>query len=246
MLRDRLIDTAVRLGIDDQLRTIRATLHPVYRRQRSDNQNLRLLLQSSLTEYSNCVDVGAYRGRVLAEIVRVAPHGKHIAYEPLPHIYKYLVEHFPSVEVRQAGVSNEEGEATFTYVKNIPARSGFRERSFVETERFEKLKVLTETLYRNLPAGYIPALIKIDVEGAERQVIEGAIETISKHKPIIMFEHGKGGASHYGTQPRHIYELLHDEARLNIFDMDGNGPYSLGQLEEAFERDERWDYVARP
>jgi FkbM family methyltransferase len=246
MIRDRLIDTAIRLGIDDQLRSIRATLHPVYRHQQADDQNLRLLLQSTLTEYSNCIDVGAYRGRVLKEIVYVAPHGRHIAYEPLPHLQKYLVDHFPTVEVRFAAVSNQVGQTTFTYVKKIPARSGFHEREFSEKEQIEKLTVRTETLDRNLPVGYVPALIKIDVEGAECQVLEGAIETISKHKPIIIFEHGKGGAPHYGTQPRHIYELLHVEAGLNIFDMDGNGPYSLGQLEESFEKDERWDYVARP
>ena len=113
-------------------------------------------------------------------------------------------------------------------------------------EQVEKLTIRTETLDRNLPVGYVPASIKIDIEGAERQVLQGAIETISKLKPIIIFEHGKGRASHYGTQPRHIYELLYDEAGLNIFDMDGNGPYSLGQLEEAFERDDRRDDVARP
>lgn len=246
MFRDRLIDTAIKLGFDDQLRSLRATLHPLYRRQRFDNQNLRLLLETVLTEESNCIDVGAYRGRVLAEIVRVAPRGRHIAYEPLPHTHKYLVEHFPSVEVRLAAVSNEEGERSFTYVKNMPARSGFRERPYSGHQQIEKLTVRTETLDRNLPAGYVPALIKIDVEGAERQVIEGAIETISKYKPVVLFEHGKGGAAHYDAQPRHIYELLHGEAGLFIFDLDGNGPYTLDELEEAYVRDERWDYVARP
>lgn len=246
MLRDKLIDTAVKLGIDEQLRSIRATLHPKYRHDRIEGQNLRSLLKSVLAENSNCIDVGAYRGRVLAEIARMALHGRHIAYEPLPHLYRYLADHFPSVEVRQAAVSNEEGETSFAYVKNMPARSGFCERSYPVRQQIERLIVRTETLDRNLAAGYVPALIKIDVEGAERQVIEGAIDTISRYKPVILFEHGKGGAVHYGTQPRHIYELLHKQAGLNIFDLDGNGPYTLGQLEEAYDRDDRWDYVARP
>ena len=246
MLRDILIDTAARLGIDDQLRSIRAALYPSHRRNRIDGQNMRLLLESVLTEDSNCVDIGAYRGRVLAEIVRLAPHGKHIAYEPLPHIQRYLVNRFPSVEVRQAAVSNEEGEKRFTYVKNETGRSGFREISYPKQPQIEKLTVRTITLDSNLPDGYVPTLIKIDVEGAERLVIEGAIETISKYKPIVVFEHGKGSTDHYDTQPRHLYELLHDDAGLRIFDLDGNGPYTLGQLEEAYARCDRWNYVARP
>ncbi|MGH2496064.1 MAG: FkbM family methyltransferase [Ktedonobacteraceae bacterium] len=246
MFRDKLINGATKLGIDNQLRSMRATLLPRYRHDRVENEHVRKLLESILREDSNCIDIGAYRGRILEELVRIAPRGKHIAYEPLPHLYKYLVEHFPSVDVRQAAVSNEIGETNFIYVKNIPAESGFSERSHGRQGQIEKLTVRTEALDRCLPAGYAPALIKVDVEGAERQVFEGAIGTISKYKPIIIFEHGKGGAAHYETEPRHIYELLNEVAGLRIFDLDGNGPYTLGQLEETYARDERWDYVARP
>lgn len=246
MLRDKLIDTATRLGIDNQLRSIRATLSPKYRHDRDEGMRLRLMLEASLTENSNCIDIGAYRGNVLAEILRVAPHGRHIAYEPLPHMYRYLVKRFPTVDVRLAAVSNEEGETSFTYVKNAPARSGFRERADGKQQQIEKLTVRTETLDTSLPEGYVPALIKIDVEGAERFVFEGAIKTIAKYKPMIIFEHGKGGADYYSTQPRQIYELLVNEAGLHIFDFEGNGPYTLERFEETYSLNKRWDFVARP
>jgi hypothetical protein len=51
--------------------------------------------------------------------------------------------------------------------------------------------VATERLDETLPAGYMPRLIKIDVEGAERQVIEGAIEAISRCKPAVWFDHAQ-------------------------------------------------------
>lgn len=244
MLRDKLIDTATRLGIDDNLRSIRATLSPKYRHDRAEGRRLRSMLEASLSETSNCIDIGAYRGNVLAEIIRVAPRGKHIAYEPLPHMHKYLVERFPSVDVRLAAVSNEEGRTSFVYVKNAPARSGFRERTSNKQQQIERLTVRTQTLDTSLPAGYVPALIKIDVEGAERFVFEGAIKTISKYKPMIIFEHGKGGADYYSTQPGQIYELLQEQAGLRIFDFDGNGPYTLEQFEEAYLLNNRWDFVA--
>ncbi|HEU5377725.1 MAG TPA: FkbM family methyltransferase [Ktedonobacteraceae bacterium] len=245
MIRDRLIDTSIRLGIYEPAREVRAILRREYGKQRAERQQLHLLLQSLLKEDSNCIDIGAYRGRILAEIIRVAPRGNHIAYEPLPHLNQRLERRFPGVDVRQAAVSNENGETTFVYVKSLPAFSGLRERSYYGRQPVEKLTVRTETLDSSLPEGYVPSLIKIDVEGAERLVIEGAIKTITKYKPAIIFEHGKGGADYYNTQPRHIYELLHDQAGLQLFDMDGNGPYTLEQFEETFARNDRWDFVAR-
>lgn len=246
MLRDTLIDTAIRLGVDSQLRRARATLFSRYRHDRDETFRLRKILLSVLKEDSNCIDIGAYRGRMLAEFLKVAPHGRHIAYEPLPHLSKFLVARFPNVEVRNAAVSSEVGEKTFSYVKRTPAESGFRGRRHAGNAQTVHLSVRTETLDASLPLDYVPALIKVDVEGAELQVFQGAIETISRHKPVIIFEHGKGGATHYGTRPSHIYSILHDVAGLGIFDFDGNGPYTLEQLEESFERDERWDYIARP
>lgn len=246
MLRDQLIDTAIKLGVDGHLRRIRAAVLPRYKHDRAETDNLRRLLQSVLKEDSNCIDIGVYRGRVLTEIVNVAPRGEHIAYEPLPHLHKYLTARFPAVDVRLAAVSNEVGETSFTYIKNMPAESGFRERFHTGEPQVEKLIVRTETLDQCLPPGYVPALIKIDVEGAELQVFEGAIETLSLYKPVVVFEHGKGGAVYYDTHPQDIYRILHEKAGLNIFDLDGNGPLSLAQLEETFATDARWDYVARP
>jgi len=237
-------ETATKLGIDDYIRQMRNVISPAYRRDHIDTQHLRLLLTFALKEDANCIDVGAHSGEILTEIVRVAPRGKHIAYEPLPFMHEYLVDHFPGVDVRCAALSNEKGERSFTYVKYLPTYSGFSERSYAKRSQIEKINVHTETLDSSIPSGYVPDLIKIDVEGAERLVIEGAINIISKYKPIVVFEHSKGGAEYFNTQPRHIYELLNSVAGLRIFDLDGIGPYTLGQFEESFNRNLRWNYVA--
>ena len=246
MLKEMGINLAAKLGIDDQLRSACSPLFRSLKRDRIDGRNLRLLLAFGLREDSNCIDIGAHKGAVLAEIMRVAPRGKHIAYEPLPFLHKYLVNQFPSVDVRLAAASNEVGEALFTHVKNLPTMSGFRERAYPVQPQIERLNVRTETLDESLPPGYVPALIKIDVEGAERLVIEGAIETISVWKPIVVFEHGKLAADHYDTQASQVYELLHDAASLRIFDLDGNGPFTLSQFEETIAHGEHWNFVAHP
>ena len=76
--------------------------------------HLRLLLAFSLSADSNCIDVGSHRGDVLREMVRLAPLGTHVAYEPVPESCAQLVAAFPQVDVRQAAASNVDGETTPT------------------------------------------------------------------------------------------------------------------------------------
>src|SRR5712664_399420 len=149
MLRDKLIDMSMKLGIDEQLRKMRSMVVPRYRHEQDERPHLRALLRSVLRGDSNCVDIGAYRGRFLGELIQVAPRGKHIAYEPIPYFHKFVSERYPAVEVRHAAVSNVLGETTFHYNKHTPAESGLRERGHAGKQEIEKLTVRTEMLDRS-------------------------------------------------------------------------------------------------
>src|SRR5215204_5599371 len=191
MVRDRLIDAAIRLHIDEPLRKARSRVSARDGEIAEEERELAQLLGSTLTPTSNCIDIGGYRGRVLGEMLRLAPDGRHIAYEPNPHLHDRLAKRFPAVDVRCAAVSNERGETTFTVVRDAPGLSGFRDRWQGEEHRTQAIPVRLETLDTDLPEGYVPHFIKIDVEGAERLVFEGGIRTIARHRPTILFEHGK-------------------------------------------------------
>lgn len=47
----------------------------------------------------------------------------------------------------------------------------------------------------------VPTLIKIDVEGNEKAVLEGATETIERFKPFLLFEHSVENANQFGINP---------------------------------------------
>jgi hypothetical protein len=51
---------------------------------RRDHEALATIFAAVLAPDANCIDVGAHTGDVLAEIVRIAPRGRHIGFEPLP------------------------------------------------------------------------------------------------------------------------------------------------------------------
>jgi FkbM family methyltransferase len=214
---------------------------------RRDSELIRRLIAWTLTPESSCVDVGAHAGSVLAEFVRVAPRGRHIAYEPLPHLAEQLRASFPGVDVRCAALSDRSGTAPFARVRAAEAWSGLVFRPLpgnVEPD-VEEINVAVEALDEALPDDFVPALIKIDVEGGEQRVLQGAMGTLRRFKPIVVFEHGYGAANAYGTEPDDIYHLLADEAGLRIFDLDGNGPYELERFRQAYFTSERVNWVAR-
>jgi FkbM family methyltransferase len=237
----------LRAGVGVPLRGLKRRFDPPHvRRDRRDHALLHELLAATLAPASNCVDVGAHAGVVLEQLVRLAPRGRHVAFEPLPALHASLAERFPGVDVRRVALSDRAGERDFVHVTTLPGWSGFRARPYPGEQRTEGIHVCSERLDDALPEGYVPTLIKIDVEGAEREVLASGLDTLARHRPVVVFEHGRGSADHYGTAPADVFELLVDGAGLRIFGLDGAGPFSLVAFEDEFARGERVNFVARP
>jgi FkbM family methyltransferase len=249
-MRPGIKRAVIALGLEAPARAVRTA----WRRRRSrvfdrtcrDFEHLWMLLACALPADANCVDVGAANGKVLAELARVAPRGRHIAYEPLPVFHADLAARFPQVDVRPFALSDVDGETTFTFVRDRPWVSGFRRGHHSIDASVETLSVHTRRLDDDLPEGYVPHLIKVDVEGAEELVFRGALRTIALHRPIVVFQHGRGSAEAYGTKPGAIFRLLTGDAGLRIFDMDGGGPYTSAAFDAAYETNSHFHFVARP
>lgn len=154
------------------------------------------------------VDVGAHTGQILRQAVALAPAGKHWAFEPLPYMAENLKAEFPSVSVSNIALSEASGMVEFGHDIDMPGRSGMKRTPMDAGHKFERFTVPTETL-DSIVTGRTD-MIKIDVEGAELLVFRGARETIANNKPIIVFEHGLGGADSYGHTPEQVFDLLTD------------------------------------
>jgi FkbM family methyltransferase len=214
-------------------------------RDHADGEGLGLLLDRMMRPDSCGVDVGANSGWVYGEFLRRAPHAHHIAYEPLPHLAEQILESNPAADVRVAAVSDENGERRFEHVKELPGYSGFHSHPNAKHLEQEQLTVRTVRLDDDLPAGYVPAMIKIDVEGGEYGVLQGALQTILRHKPLLVFEHGAASFG-YGTTSADVYRLLADRAGYAIYDFDGNGPYACESFADAAYHGRYWNWFAVP
>jgi FkbM family methyltransferase len=204
-----------------------------------DIQTLEVMKQV-LQKDSNCIDVGCHQGSILREIFRMAPQGTHFAFEPIPGMYQGLLKSFGSLEnlhLYDCALSDTTGTTSFQYVVSNPGYSGLRKRKYDRpNEQIQELIVNTNLLDSLIPNYIEIKFIKIDVEGAELQVLRGSIKTIQRSCPTIIFEHGLGAADCYGTSPEDVYDLLADQCGLKLFLMaewlESNGKSFL--CREAF------------
>lgn len=213
------------------------------RRTRTDDNNLMLLLAFGLRRDANCLDVGANAGLFLRDFRRIAPDGHHIAYEPLPNLAAKLEREYPEIDVRQRALSNEDGQCTFVHVLDpaMEGYSGLTEGWVHRDVPTQSITVTTERLDDHLPDGWLPDFVKIDVEGAELLVLEGAMHTFRLAKPIIALEHGWHGGQDI-EHSESIFRLISEDLCLRLFDMDGNGPLGRSEFLEGLQT--RWNWVA--
>lgn len=213
----------------------------VGRRERRDNRHAVVALAARLHADADCVDVGAHQGGFLQHMARLAPEGRHLAFEPLPHLNEALRARFPAVDVRQAALSDAPGTAEFFYLPEAAGMSGLRARPDAVDAAAQRLSVRLEVL-DDIIGDRAPAVIKIDVEGAELQVLAGAQQTLARHRPMVLLEHGLA-ARQYGTSSGDIHDAL-TAPGLRVFDMDGGGPYDRAEFERLTSGGPFWNWLA--
>lgn len=145
------------------------------------------LLKDLVDPEKNSIDIGANKGIYAYFLSQLSRHV--FAYEPNPELAEFLVKAVGSkVSVYPIALSNQEGTATLT----VPIVDTFEYDqlgSLKQQDLSEKMKTFTVPLKRlddqeHSNVGFV----KIDVEGHEEAVIDGAIDLITKQRPILMVE----------------------------------------------------------
>jgi FkbM family methyltransferase len=215
------------------------------------DQETREVLARVLQPDSTSIDVGAHEGVFLREMIRLAPNGTHHAFEPLPEFAQRLRLRFGStrVHIHELALSDAEGVTTFTHVTSNPAYSGLRARTYPRPdETISALRVIQARLDDLLAPEQPVHLIKVDVEGAELQVLRGAKRTLTRWRPVVVFEFGLGAADHYGTTPDDVWKLLVADCGLRISTMArwlrGRWPISRRAFARRFRSGRDFYFIA--
>jgi hypothetical protein len=109
------------------------------------------------------------------------------------------------------------------------------------------IQVQTDTLDNIIPHHVPVQFIKIDVEGGEMHVLEGAERILSEHHPLVVFEFGLGGSDIYGTTPEKMFSFFTNHqyhlSLLHDFVAGGN-VLSLEEFIEQFQQRKNYYFIA--
>ena len=227
---------------------VRKVIFPITLNQKYDKQT-KQIMKIVLEQSSTFVDVGCHKGEVLVNAIKFAPKGKHFAFEPIPSMYEKLHYKFgSSCEVRNFALSDESKSSSFNHVVSNPAYSGIKQRTYPKKEKINTIEIQLDTLDNQVKNHDRVDLIKIDVEGGELGVLKGAVKTIKKFHPVIVFEHGLGASDYYGTEPLDVFEFF-EKQNYRIFTLKGfinnKEPLDLLDFQEMYSTNKEYYFLAK-
>lgn len=131
-------------------------------------------------------DIGANKGSYLYWMSRWA--GRVVAFEPQPGLADYLSDAcrrvgMANVTVERAGVSDSSG----TRDLYVPSENS-PEASLIQHADDRAISISVVALDDYFPPDQRIALLKIDVEGGELDVLKGAERILRRHRPVLLIE----------------------------------------------------------
>lgn len=151
-------------------------------------------LETLLADGDVFVDIGAHIGYVTAIAAqRVGSHGRVFSFEPDPFLHERLarnVAHRPWVQTFRCAIWKETGAQIFER-SSSEGESGWGTLTSVrDLKKGEHIDVHSTSLDDWAIRSQVDRIqaIKIDAEGSEISILEGASDTIARLRPIIIME----------------------------------------------------------
>lgn len=140
------------------------------------------------------LDIGANLGFYSAALEDIFGPDKIYLFEPLPELYQKLKYRFRESKVFDIALSNTSGRQKISVPiingRLYKTRATLNNHNEIDQTGSKDIEISLrplDFLVNDEIEGHI-GLIKIDVEGHELQVIEGATDTIKGHQPLLLVE----------------------------------------------------------
>lgn len=171
-----------------------------------------------IRRFGHAVDIGANCGiwtRVLARCFSLVT-----AFEPSPEAIECFWLNNPWREMDDRSQVVLKTIALGAEAGTLKLNTQLRSSGFTRADPEGDLEIDVRTLDSfNLPA---VDFIKIDVEGFEHPVIKGAVETIQKHRPVVIIEQKPDNAERHGFKRFGALRLLEKMGAKVVAEISGD------------------------
>jgi FkbM family methyltransferase len=155
-------------------------------------------IRNTIKKNDTVFDIGAHKaGYLYFFIEQLAHSGSVIAFEPQPILFNYLQKlkhlfYWPNVRIESFAVSDKVGKALL-YIPYNHGRPSSPCATIIENRLPFRYQLTEEVNTISIDAyckqhNMVPDFLKIDVEGNELLVFQGAKEILQTRKPPILFE----------------------------------------------------------
>jgi FkbM family methyltransferase len=157
------------------------------------------------------IDVGANVGILTRQFCRQVGHGgKVFAFEPDPFIFQHLkfnTRSFANLQLTQCAISDNH-EPALLHLNSISG-TGNSLLNKADSEKSVSVPCVSLDEFLDKAGNPVVSLIKIDVEGAELNVLRGMRQTISRLPGLlIIIEYCPKNLQGSGVAPRAVYDEL--------------------------------------
>jgi len=181
--------------------------HPELNEIRGEDTRMLQILKRVVAVDTNCIDVGCHFGSMLSRMTRLAPQGRHVAFEPTPDKVQFLRRKFGDVTIHEIALSDHAGEATFWVNPSASGLNGLKRHG---EGPFTQLTVQCARLDDVAPRDRRFGFVKIDVEGAEILVLRGAVEFFERDRPYLLFECGPAGPEAFELESVDLFRQVRE------------------------------------
>jgi FkbM family methyltransferase len=152
----------------------------------------------------------------------------------------------PNVSLFNVALSNTKGIAKFVFAQGTPQESGLRQRNYNNPELANPVQIEVMTARLDDLAVSLQRLdfIKIDAEGGEMLILEGATEALKRFRPILSVEYGRPSYSAYGNSAETLYRFAEKHSYI-ICDLFGAAIATLDTWRNVCDQT-FWDWYLVP
>lgn len=159
------------------------------------------------------LDVGANIGYFSFLVKQISPQAQVYSFEPLPqNIDSYKknreLNHFTDMSLQETCVADKSGETEFLIPPGEESGWGrMAHRDLFSGEKIRRTVITLDQFCRDQKIDKVD-LIKIDVEGYEFKVLQGAVDVIESHRPRVCIELNEPCLLDTGTSSQEIFAFF--------------------------------------